>query len=262
MFSRLFPVLAGTVLMLMAAPVLAQSATGTARGVDPQASATIQNQTRQLVVGSDVFIGDRVETGDKGLVQIKFSDQTELVVGPRSALVIDDYLLRADNSIGKLSVNALAGTFRFATGTGPKDRYQISTPTGTIGVRGTEFDFVVTPENTQVLLFSGGVQMCNSAGQCAELTDTCDLGSFDTALAQVLGHPDSITGQARADLRSQFLYAVDQSGLMSEFHVQSALRCLNRPSSDDVDAYDAILGEDNPPDQYSEYPNCDFYECG
>lgn len=255
MTFRILPFLACTALMLMATPALAQSASGSARGVDPDASATIQNQTRQLVVGSDVFIGDRVETGDKGLVQIKFADQTELVVGPRSALVIDDYLLRADNSVGRFSVNALAGTFRFATGTAPKDRYKINTPTGTIGVRGTEFDFVVTPENTQVLLFSGGVQMCNSGGQCVDLSNSCDLGSFDTALAQVLGHPDAITGQARADLRSQFLYAVDQSGLMSEFRVQTALRCLNRPSSEEVTTIDTILGSDEAPtDDYNEYP--------
>jgi hypothetical protein len=241
-------VFAGASLLLSAAPAMAQ-ASGSARGVDPDASATLQTQTRQLVVGSDIFIGDRVETGDKGLVQIKFADQTELVVGPRSALVIDDYLLRADNSIGKLAVNALAGTFRFSSGTSPKDRYQITTPTGTIGVRGTELDFVVTPTNTDVLVFSGAVRMCNLGGQCAELTNSCEVGSFDTALAQVFGHGDSITGSQRSDLRSRFLYAVNQGGLMNEFRVTNALRCFNRPSSDEVIGNDPILGDgdDVPP---------------
>ena len=254
MKSSLLTLVAG-VALLLAMPAFAQSPTGSARGVDPDASATLATQTRQLVVGSDVFIGDRVETGEKGLVQIKFSDQTELVVGPRSALVIDEYLLRADNTVGKLAVNALAGTFRFSSGLSPKENYQITTPTGTIGVRGTELDFVVTPQTTQVMVFSGAVRMCSSGGECAELTNTCDLGSFDSALSQVLGHPDGISGQARSDLRSQFRYALDQGGLLSEFRVSNALRCLNRPSSDDVPEYTTTLGDDMPADKY---PNGDY----
>src|SRR5690606_42119301 len=84
-------------------------------------------------------IGDRVVTGPSGQVQILFSDRTELVVGPRSALLIEDYLLRNDGSAGKFAINALSGTFRFVTGGAPKDSYVIKTPTGTIGVRGTAF---------------------------------------------------------------------------------------------------------------------------
>ena len=94
--------------------------------------------SRSSSVGSDIFIGDQVVTDARGLVQIKFSDNTKLVVGPNSSLVIEDYLLREDGSGGKLAINALSGTFRFVTGGAAKDRYLIETPTGTIGVRGTE----------------------------------------------------------------------------------------------------------------------------
>ncbi|MBK8084251.1 MAG: FecR domain-containing protein [Devosia sp.] len=91
-------------------------ASGTALGVDPQAEAETSGIIRVLTVGADLNIGDVVRTGAKGQVQIKFSDQTELVVGPNSVLTIEDYLLRGDNSAGKAGHQRLAGTFRFATG--------------------------------------------------------------------------------------------------------------------------------------------------
>jgi hypothetical protein len=71
-------------------------ATGKALGVDQDARAETRSEVKQLTVGADIFIGDRVITDARGLVQIKFSDSTKLVVGPNSALLIEDYLLRAD----------------------------------------------------------------------------------------------------------------------------------------------------------------------
>lgn len=83
-------------LLLLGPSAAFAAASGTAKGVDPDASAARGGDTQVLVVGSDIFMGDVVKTGPAGQVQIKFSDNTELVVGPRSALTIEDYLLRED----------------------------------------------------------------------------------------------------------------------------------------------------------------------
>ena len=107
---------------------------GSAVGVDPAAEINSTGALRTLVVGEDVFLGDLIRTSTGGSAQILFEDGTKLVVGPGSALTIEDYLLRADGSAGKMAINALAGTFRFATGNAAKDRYSIKTPSGTIGV--------------------------------------------------------------------------------------------------------------------------------
>ena len=205
------------------------AAGGKALGVDPDASATTDEVTRTLTVGSDLAIGDIVVTGESGLVQILFDDRTELVVGPRSRLIIEDYLLRADGSAGKFAINALAGTFRFSTGTAAKDRYLIRTPTGTIGVRGTEFDFNVDEEGTEVLLFSGGLQLCNLKGVCIALDGSCQVGTFDLSEALLIGPTDNINGEAREDLRQSFRYAEAQGPLMRQFWVDNARECLNRP---------------------------------
>jgi len=229
---------ASIVLLLVgASPALAASGSGTALGVDQSARLEDKQGAKTLVVGSDVFIGDRVVTDAKGLVQIRFSDRTKLVVGPRSSLVIEDYLLRDDGSGGKFAINALSGTFRFITGGAPKDRYQITTPTGTIGVRGTAFDLNVHPDHFSLLLFHGAVEMCNKAGKCVTVDDFCDVGMADLSNARLLGNTDSFVGAERTSMRGMFPYAVSESDLLGTFWVAQARECLNRavvPNSTDA----------------------------
>jgi len=207
---------------------LGLAASGKALGVDPAASIETKADTKTLTVGADVFIGDRVVTGAKGQVQIKFSDQTELVVGPNSALLIEDYLLRNDESAGKFAINALSGTFRFTTGRAPKDRYIIQTPTGTIGVRGTSFDFNSSTQETRVLLYHGQVVLCNLSNTCVTLDDTCELGAYDLGKSEILGHTDDFKGADRDDLKAQFKYAQSQAPLLGAFRVDEAKECFQK----------------------------------
>lgn len=212
--------------LLLASPALAAS--GTALGVKQSAALQTGTTTKVLTVGADIQIGDTVVTGPSGQVQIKFSDRTELVVGPNSSLVIEDYLLRSDNSPGNFAVKALGGTFRFVTGQAEKDRYRIATPTGTIGVRGTAVDFVVDPDQTRALLFHGAVILCNNAGQCVTLDDVCELGQYDLRESVVLGNADEITGARREALKGAFRYAQSQAPLLREFWVDNARECFNK----------------------------------
>ena len=208
---------------------LAVAASGTALGVDPAAEAKRAAQTLRLTVGSDIFIGDRVVTGATGQVQIKFDDRTELVVGPSSSLVIEDYLLREDGSAGRLALNALAGTFRFVTGGAPKDRYTIKTPTATIGVRGTAFEFYVTQLWTYILMQHGSTIGRNLIGDKTMVLDAvCEVGQISRGEAIVVGHADQVDD--RDKLRQMFMYAANQRPLLREFRISGAERCLNRPS--------------------------------
>ena len=218
-------------LLLLAPAAVSADATGTAKGVDPDASAARSGDSQILVVGADIFIGDVVKTGPSGQVQIKFSDNTELVVGPRSSLTIEDYLLREDGSAGRLAVNTLAGTFRFVTGNAPKDRYLITTPTGTIGVRGTAFDWANEPNGTAAMLYHGAIEVCTNGGTCVVLDNVCDVAEYNSTEAQLLGHFDNISGDVRDVFRGYFRYAVNQNPLLREFRINGAERCVNRPTS-------------------------------
>lgn len=238
------------------APSAGLAASGTALGVDPQAEAQTAGIVRVLTVGDGLEIGDTVRTGPNGQVQIKFADETELVVGPNSVLTIEDYLLRGDNSAGKLAINALAGTFRFATGVASKDRYLITTPTGTIGVRGTEFDFNVDEEGTHVLLFHGAVRLCNLDNVCVTLDGTCEIGEYDTTDSQIIGPASETSGEQREAWKEQFQYAQDQSTLINEFWFEQARECFN--AGFEADVPESLVKSEEPAPE----PECEYYNYG
>jgi hypothetical protein len=218
---------------LSAPAIAAPNPTGEALGVDPDARSETKSATKTLVVGDDVFIGDRIVTDTAGLVQILFSDNTKLVVGPNSALVIEDYLLRDNGGKGKLAINALSGTFRFITGRAAKDRYSIETPTGTIGVRGTAVDIFVSKIKTFVLQLHGSTEDCpkETPDDCAILEAVCQLGILDDSQFEVIKHTDELTGDEREAAKEMFRLAFDQGQLLRPFRVPGAERCLKRSSS-------------------------------
>jgi hypothetical protein len=217
----------------VAAPALAAS--GTALGVRPDATAGLEGNVRTLKVGSDVSIGETVTTNARGLVQLLFTDGSKLVVGPNSSLVLEDYLVRNDNSAGRFAINTLAGTFRFVTGNAPKNAYAITTPTGTIGIRGTALEWTISASapgfvpqarlSTLMLLIEGGVRICNRANTCIDVREVCNFGWFSPAGA---GNIDN-TRESRSGFRSLFPLANNPGVLRANFRVPGDRQCLNPP---------------------------------
>jgi hypothetical protein len=142
--------------------------------VIPDASALRSEGRLPLSVQQSIYMGDSIQTGPSGEAQIDFVDSTRLVVGPSSSLLIDNSVLRNKKTMSSFVVSALRGTFRFISGTSPKPAYAIRTPTATIGVRGTEFDFAVLPDGgTEFVLFHGSAQVCDRSGNCTIVTGAC-----------------------------------------------------------------------------------------
>lgn len=212
-------------LLLAAGFCGASLAAGTAVGVDPDAEAR-GNGTRTLVVGADIFIGDRVVTDARGLVQILFDDKTKLVVGPRSSLLIEDYLIRNDGSAGRLAVNALSGTFRFITGNSAKNRYLIKTPTGQIGVRGTALDLFVGNRDVFVLQLHGTTINCSNNGDCESMSRRCDVARIGSRGLELLGSSRDFSSAEIDDARGWFRFATSQSALLRQFRVSNAEQCM------------------------------------
>jgi len=144
---------------------------------------------RILLVDGPVYSGDKIITGPFGEAQIKFHDNTRLVVGPNSMMVIDAFVFSDRTTAQKFSLNAVRGAFRFITGASPKKAYSIRTPSATIGVRGTEFDFNVDRYTgaTQLLMFGGETRFCPTSldplthkkRPCIEAKDQCGLSIIE-----------------------------------------------------------------------------------
>lgn len=166
-FSNFFTAVSVTAGLALAG-TLAEAAeeAGEALAVIDQAEVEGEVGERKLVVGMGVALGERVITDSGGEAQLLFNDGTRLVVGPNSALVLDQFVFRGGAAENQFTVRALSGAFRFITGESQKDAYLIHTPSATIGVRGTSFDFAVNPDETNLLLYHGGAAVCGNNGEC------------------------------------------------------------------------------------------------
>jgi hypothetical protein len=134
----------------------------------------VTGQSGPLYVNSAVHRDERIRTSQSGLGQFVFRDGSKLAVGWGSSVVIDKYVFDDSQRVKQLSIRAAKGTFRWISGSSKSSAYSILTPAGTIGVRGTAFDFYVAPNGTTaVVMLNGAAQLCGPGG-CRQLTRRCD----------------------------------------------------------------------------------------
>src|SRR5688572_12961725 len=92
---------------------------------------------RPLTRGTELDNGDTVRTND-GRAQIRFTDGAYVSLQPNTEYGIRDYQYTQGSERGFFSL--LKGAMRTVTGAIGRinrDRYQIATPTATVGIRGT-----------------------------------------------------------------------------------------------------------------------------
>jgi hypothetical protein len=122
--------------VLAAGPAAAIEPSGHVIRVDPAVNATGPGGERLLELQNAVFMGDVIVANPNGLAQIKFIDETRIVIGPNSRLKIDAFIFNPDLTAKKVVINMIKGSFRFISGNSPDGAYTIRTPSMTIGVRG------------------------------------------------------------------------------------------------------------------------------
>jgi len=140
-------------------------------GTTVNASATISAGGRILQKSSPLFFNDVVKTNATGLGEFEFDDGTKLAVGPSASVTIDKFIYKGQRTVAQTSIQASKGAFRYISGAFAG--HKVATPYGTIGIRGTAFDFTVRNGKVYILLFRGNVSFC-SGGSCQTLKRSCD----------------------------------------------------------------------------------------
>lgn len=142
-----------------------------------QAQITRDSDKILTEVGTEVFMGDKVETL-KGKVTIIFVDETKVSISEYSKLVIDEFVYDAGSKKGKVNLKAGLGTLRYTSGLIAKNdskNIKITTPTASVSVRGTDFEVVVNEAgaSTFTLLpsidadgssYIGAIEVSNATG--------------------------------------------------------------------------------------------------
>lgn len=156
---------AGSALAQNPVPVAGQVmvTTGSVKVIDAQ------GRERVLEKGGEVRSGDRILTGDNGLVQVRMQDGGYLSIRASTEMAIDGFVHdEKDQNNSRFLVNLIKGGFRSITGLigrSNPNAYKVTAGTATIGIRGTDHEpmmVVPGPPNIPVINAPGVYDKVNS----------------------------------------------------------------------------------------------------
>lgn len=120
----------------------------------------------EIELEDDVYMNEVVETGEESALVIKFSDGSKLTLGENAKVVIDKYVYDPASSKGEQAVTLSKGAFRFLSGSLPKESVKISTPSVSIGIRGTELVIDVADDGeTEMSTIAGEADATDGSGE-------------------------------------------------------------------------------------------------
>jgi hypothetical protein len=136
---------AGMLLILTGVPYLshAQAETvGTVKTVTGEAWVISSGQRVKAQAGTSVLLGSQLKTAKASSMGVTFKDNTLMSFGPDTELTVEEYLFAPAKVQYKLGARMDKGSLNYLSGVIAKlkpEAVTVKTPTGTIGVRGTQF---------------------------------------------------------------------------------------------------------------------------
>src|SRR6516225_5128250 len=166
-------------LALQSAASWAETRIGVAASTKANADGITAGNSQALSPGSELFANETVRTGNLGQADLMFLDKTNLTVGPTSEVLLDKFVYDPSGPKGKVVLQLTRGAFRFVTGTQDHSAYAVNTPHGSLGVRGTTVEVVVSDKKkprpdecvTRVRLVEGAGASFTAGGKEHRLTD-------------------------------------------------------------------------------------------
>lgn len=133
------------------APVVAaeDAPVGHVKTVTGSTFVVTDGKAKAANVGTPVMNGSVLKTGAGSTLGVTFKDGTMMSFGPETELKVDEYLYAPADGKLKFASRLVRGTMNYISGVIAKlkpDAVTVNTPTGMIGVRGTQFAAKVTPE--------------------------------------------------------------------------------------------------------------------
>lgn len=121
-----------------------------------------------LAKGAAIQAGDTITTGDKGSVQLRFTDGGFISLPANSKFSVNGYVDAKDPGKDQFLVELLAGGMRAITGQIGKRNpanYKVTTPTASIGIRGSGFNVAINANGTlSVSTELDAIDVCNKGG--------------------------------------------------------------------------------------------------
>lgn len=146
------------------------AAVGTIVEVEGEATVTRAGKTYSAQVDTEVYLDDVISTGTQSRVLLLLVDDTEWTLSEKTKFKVTDFVFDPeDDTDNQARYSVLEGAFRYVSGLVAKKDVpdvDITTPFGSIGIRGT--DFTGGPEEGGgygVYVDEGSVNVANAAGE-------------------------------------------------------------------------------------------------
>jgi hypothetical protein len=160
----------GVLLALISAGFAGGASAAAARVDFTTAGVTVagrDGQARPLARGVELDTGDTVRTSSEGRAQLRFSDGSYVSLQPNTDFAINDYKFEGKND-DRGFFGLVRGAMRTVTGAvGRVNRnsYRITTPTATVGIRGTGGVIQVQNDGSTLVIGTSGIwSLTNPAG--------------------------------------------------------------------------------------------------
>lgn len=171
---------------------------------------SVSQATRKLKRRSQIFSVDSITTGEKSKAQFSMSDGGLITLKENTKILISNYAYRPEQGEASATLEVVSGGLRSISGLIKKSGgdYQVKTPVGSIGIRGTHFAVEVVGDEVLFAVYSGNIDI--------ELTDQriLSLGSsedFTFASVNSLGEITRMT-QAPAQISLGFVSPAGDNG--------------------------------------------------
>lgn len=153
-------------MLLLPGALQAIQPAGTVTRLQGPVTATLNGQQRSLYAGSTILVGDLIETSFGARLQLMMNDGAVITLGEQASFSVTSYETATEQGRGIVSV--LQGAFLAVSGAlaklGP-DRFQVTTPTAVLGVRGTEVWGRMTGETMLEVAFLSGNSVVVTVGE-------------------------------------------------------------------------------------------------
>jgi len=187
-----------SIILLLSLPVYADDDIGSIVESTGVGQIVRNQQSVSMAVNTAIELNDIAETG-QGRMLIEFLDKAQLALKEHSEVLIDEIYYDADPSLSKMTMKFTMGTARFASGRlglVNNANIDISTPTATIAIRGTDFTTTVDELGRSLVILlpdengdpSGEIEVANLGGVVTldEAYQATMVSSLDTAPTQVV----------------------------------------------------------------------------
>ena len=164
---RVMRVLLFVGLWLVPLGVGAAAEIGSVARVQNTAWALNTGDNRSLEAGAPIYDGDVLSTGSEARLEVTFVDGTSLTLGQNAVIEVDEFVYDPDAESGSTAWDVVAGAFLMVTGEIAKnspENVSISTPSATIGIRGTQFWGGQIDDGYGILLLEGIITVATPTG--------------------------------------------------------------------------------------------------